>query len=244
MSGTEYHKIQSVFMREGTSGPSGGKKKGKFIEGQFSLPEFDYLKNNIWVFTEKVDGTNIRVIWENLGHAGFHLRLGGKNDEAQISTALYDKLNQLFPYEKFKTLYPTTPMVLYGEGYGAKINNEGNSLYLPNGGLDFVLFDVSIGGLWLERPNVEDIGTKLGIRVVPIIGEGTIAQAVDLCRKGFKSQWGDFTAEGIVLRTKTNLLTRRGERIITKVKCKDFKVDVRANQGTSVPDVRANQDKV
>ena len=49
----EYHKIQTVFKRDIQS-------KGKtLIEGQWTLPEFEYLASNIWAFTEKVDGTNI-----------------------------------------------------------------------------------------------------------------------------------------------------------------------------------------
>jgi len=43
-----------------------------------------------------------------------------------------------------------------------------------------------------------------------------------MTKKGFKSQWGDFIAEGIVARPKTEMRTRRGERIITKVKYIDF----------------------
>lgn len=43
-----------------------------------------------------------------------------------------------------------------------------------------------------------------------------------MTRKGIKSQWGDFIAEGIVARPATELLTRNGERIITKIKHKDF----------------------
>ena len=49
----EYHKIQSIYKRD--------EKTRKFIEGQWSLPEFEYLQNNRWLWTDKVDGTNIRV---------------------------------------------------------------------------------------------------------------------------------------------------------------------------------------
>jgi hypothetical protein len=77
--------------------------------------------------------------------------------------------------------------------------------------------------IWLERENVVDIAEKFGIRVVPIIGEGTLSEAIEMTRKGFKSVWGDFTAEGIVARPKVELLSRRGERIITKIKNRDFK---------------------
>jgi hypothetical protein len=58
--------------------------------------------------------------------------------------------------------------------------------------------------------------------VVPIIGEGNLESMVSFCRNGFKSQWGDFIAEGIVAKPKVELQTRAGSRVITKLKYKDF----------------------
>ena len=52
----EYHKIQTVFKRD-------MQKNGKtLLEGHWTLPEFEYLSVNIWSWSEKVDGTNIRVM--------------------------------------------------------------------------------------------------------------------------------------------------------------------------------------
>ena len=45
---------------------------------------------------------------------------------------------------------------------------------------------------------------------------------IGLVRKGVGSEWGDFPAEGIVARPATELCTRGGGRIITKIKHKDF----------------------
>ena len=56
---SKYHKIQSIFKRDMTS------KRRTLIEGYWTLPEFEYLANNPWTFTEKVDGTNIRVMFSN-----------------------------------------------------------------------------------------------------------------------------------------------------------------------------------
>ena len=109
---------------------------------------------------------------------------------------------------------------LYGEGYGAKIQKGGGN-YRPD--QDFVLFDVLVDEWWLQRENVEDIATKLGIEVVPIIGEGTLHDMVDQTRGRFDSAWGPFLAEGIVARPVTELKTRSGHRLITKIKCKDFR---------------------
>jgi hypothetical protein len=85
-----------------------------------------------------------------------------------------------------------------------------------------VLFDIKIGTWWLQRKDVEEIAKTFGIDVVPIIGEGTLTEAIELTRKGVKSQWGDFLAEGIVARPKTEMKTRRGDRVITKIKHVDF----------------------
>lgn len=207
----KYHKIQTIFKRDMSN-------KGK-ITDEFALPEFEYLKDNQWVFTEKVDGTNIRVMWD-----GKNVVFGGKTDNAQIPVFLLYKLQELFEGNKkqlFKDKFGEEGNIcLYGEGYGNKIQKGGGN-YIPDG-VDFVLFDVKIGDWWLERENIEDIAQHFGIKAVPIIGEGTILEAVEKTEKGFKSQWGDFVAEGIVLKPKVELMSRKGERIITKIKHKDF----------------------
>jgi len=210
----KYHKIMSVFKRD--------EKTKKFIVGEYSTPEIEYLKNNDWVFTEKVDGTNIRIMWD-----GKEVIYGGRSDDAQLYTPLIMRLDELFkrmePRLKFKELFgeEDTQVCLYGEGYGNKIQAVGGS-YIP-AGVDFVLFDVQVGGYYLERKNVEEIGEKFGVKVVPIIGHGTLQEAIEMTKKGFNSTWGDFIAEGIVARPRTEIFTRKGERVITKVKYRDFK---------------------
>jgi len=47
-------------------------------------------------------------------------------------------------------------------------------------------------------------------------------EAIEMVRNGFNSQWGNFMAEGIVARPKVELKTRKGERLITKIKHRDF----------------------
>ncbi len=190
--------------------------KGVLILDQYSQPEFEYLRNNEWVFTEKIDGTNVRIEWS----ASNGIKIGGRTDNAQMPMFLIDRLNELFSAELFeKNIDKTDRLTLYGEGYGAKIQNGGN--YNPDG-VDFILFDVLVDDWWLQRKDVEDVAKKLGLEVVPIIGWGTLEQAVDLAQSGFESKWGNFMAEGIVLRTTCELKTRAGHRIIAKIKHKDF----------------------
>lgn len=207
---TEYCKIQTVFKRDPAT------KHRTLLEGEYSLPAFEYLRNCHWIFTEKVDGTNIRVMWD--GEAGT-VRFGGRTDAAQIPATLVNVLQALFPTDKFIGL-ALSSMILYGEGYGAKIQKGGGN-YNPDR-QSFVLFDVLCGGLWLERENVQDLADKLGLDAVPVVSSGSLETMVDFARNGFNSRWGPFRAEGLVARPATELMTRRGERIITKIKHKDF----------------------
>ena len=201
----EYHKIQTVFKRNMAT------KHKTLLECEWTMPEFEYLASNRWTFTEKVDGTNIRVMFRD-GKVTF----GGKTDAAQIPAQLVDRLRDRFP----SMPNDVVEMCLYGEGYGAKIQKGGGNYRQDQ---DFVLFDVRVGDWWLQRAGVEDVAAKLGIDVVPIIGEGTLHDAIAWAKRGIPSTWGDFEAEGIVARPKTELCTRGGHRLITKIKCRDFK---------------------
>lgn len=207
---SEYHKIQTIFKRDMSN------KNKKLIEGDWTMPEFEYLANNIWTFTEKVDGTNIRVIFKD-GKITF----GGRTDDAQIPAQLVTRLNERFLPLADKLVYLFWDgAVLYGEGYGAKIQKGGGN-YRPD--QDFVLFDVKCGEWWLQRDDVLDVAINFGVDVVPIIGEGTLYSAVTHAKRGILSTWGPFQAEGIVARPKTELKTRSGHRLIAKIKCRDFR---------------------
>lgn len=206
---SEYHKIHTVYKRDPAT------KFKTLLLGEFALPEFQYLASNEWEFTEKVDGTNIRVMWEPETQS---VRFGGKTDRAQIPAMLLDRLQEMFRPCMFASYM--SPVVLYGEGYGAHIQ-KGGGRYIANG-TDFVLFDVIFGGWWLKRKDIEDVASHLGCDVVPVIGHGDLIDMVEIAADGFESKWGPFTAEGIVARPSIHLMSRKGERIITKIKHKDF----------------------
>jgi len=210
----EYHKIQTVFLRDPTTNYK------TLLEGQYALPEFDYLKYNEWQFTEKVDGTNIRVMFD-----GETLTFGGRTDRAQIPAFLVNRLNERFlpQIDLFKEHFPEG-VCFYSEGYGAKIQKGGGN-YRPD--QDIVLFDIKIGGWWLKREDVESIAEIFNLDVVPIVGSGPLWKMVVWAKDGFDSQWGSFIAEGIVARPTIELKARNGGRIITKLKYKDFKREER-----------------
>lgn len=208
----EYHKITTLWAR-------GDKKPHNMIIGEYAKPEFENLKDVDWLWTEKIDGTNIRVMWD-----GQRVLFGGKTDNAQIPVPLMYKLEELFMgqanEQKFEEIFGADPVCLYGEGYGNKIQAVGKE-YDPDG-TNFILFDVKVGDYWLERANVEDVASKLDLNIVDVTLIGTPADASAFVSKGFKSKIGTATGEGLVGYPITGLLNRKGERIITKLKTKDF----------------------
>lgn len=218
----EYHKIQTVYKR------NPAKNNKTLLEGQCSIPEFEYLWYNNWIFTEKVDGTNVRIMYQD-----GKISIAGKTDDSQMLMTLSGMLNDDFVYSDFANKGfskifddPDAKVCLYCEGYGAKVQKGGGN-YRSDPGV--VLFDVLIDDWWLKREDVEDVAQKLFMDVVPVIGNGSLDEMCDMARKGFDSIWGDFQAEGIVARPKVELKARNGDRIITKIKCKDFRNEDMAN---------------
>jgi ATP-dependent RNA circularization protein (DNA/RNA ligase family) len=216
----EYHKIDSIFKRDPAN------KNKTFLIGEWAQEAFGYLANNEWVFTEKVDGTNIRVMCPPYQEDGkqYGITFGGRTEAAQIPAFLVQRLIERFHGEetraKLAAMFPESGACLYGEGYGHRIQKDGGRYRADS--VDFVLFDVKVGDVWLERHNVEDIAAKLDLDVAPLIGFGTLHDMLKTAQEGFQSRWGNFTAEGIVARPRVELRTRAGQRIITKVKHKDF----------------------
>ena len=209
----EYTKIETLYNRD-TEGTK------KLIEGDFRNPAVEFLANNEWICTEKIDGTNIGIVWD-----GHKISFQGRTANAQIPAHLVNVLNEMFgnneTEELFEQKFGDMKVILFGEGYGAKIQNGGN--YIPDA-CSFILFDVYLpdSHLWLERKNIEDIAKTFGVDVVPIIMRGTLQEAVDFVRSKPKSTIGTADMEGLVCKPAVDMLDRRGNRLIVKVKVKDF----------------------
>lgn len=207
----EYNKIDTLYKRD----MEGSKK---LLEGEFRNPTVEFLKDNVWTFTEKIDGTNISVCWD--GHT---VTFNGRTDRAQIPTHLLNYLMATFKTNEveqiFEEKFGETPVILFGEGYGPKIQSGGT--YRDD--VSFILFDVLISNNYQPRESVEDIAKAFGIDIVPIIFEGTIQEGVDFVKTHPKSTMGTAFMEGLVGRPKIEMRDRCGKRVIVKIKWEDFK---------------------
>ena len=215
-----YHKIQSIFYRDPET------KYKTFIEGKFTDPSFGILQNVPWDFSEKIDGTNIRIGWN-----GYNVRLAGRSDNAELPGQLRIYLEEYFTDDLLCSIFQGAEGVtLIGEGYGGKIQKMGK---IYGDDQRFILFDVFVEpnennplGIWLERDAVTDIACQLGIPCVPVIFTNTLLVGYLKLKehpdyKSLVSQTGA-PLEGFVARPQVELRNKFGGRIITKIKGKDF----------------------
>ena len=205
----EYNKIETVFERN--------CQTKKLNEGQFRDETVEFLKDNIWEFTEKIDGTNIRIYWD-----GHKVNYYGRTNNSQIPVMLMNRLIELFGgnanEELFEQKFNETPVMLVGEGYGEKIQNGG--AYTT--GNDFILFDVFIGGNYQPRSVVNEIAEYFNIKSVPVLFEGPLQYGIDYVKGKPMSTIGTHEMEGLVARPKKELRNRCGHRVIVKIKVCDF----------------------
>lgn len=204
-----YHKIDALYARDPVT--------KKLIPGVYRNPAVEFLKDNQWEFTEKIDGTNIRVMWD-----GYRVTFAGRTDKSVIPVPLLEVLERQFGgaanEEIFEDIFGTKEVVLYGEGYGGKIQNGTN--YRKDVG--FILFDVKIGSVFVDRDTVRFLAEQLNCEVVPCVLRGTIEEAVEYVKSHEFSTIGTAKMEGVVGRPVFELYDKRGERIIVKIKRRDF----------------------
>ena len=209
----EYTKIETIFERD----MEGSKK---LIEGRFRNETVSFLKDNQWICTEKIDGTNIGIFWD-----GHKVSYQGRTERAQIPAHLMNKLIEMFGGETneelFEQKFGEMPVVLFGEGYGAKIQKGGGNY---RSDVSFILFDVYLPeqNLWLKRDALEDIAKTFNIDVVPIVLTGTLQEAVNFVKQKPKSTIGVADMEGLVCKPAVDMLDRMRRRVIVKIKVKDF----------------------
>lgn len=204
----KYPKIDTIWKRD-------EHNKFRIIEGDYSRIEFANIER--WNITEKIDGMNTRVFYENDS-----VTFGGRTDNAQIPARLSQYLQTTFTKPSLNSVFGDAgKVVLFGEGYGARIQ-KGGGLYRRDNA--FILFDVWIDGWWLLRDSMEDIATELDIRCVPSLGLMNIDEAVEYVKSMPKSLISEEPkiAEGVVARSYPLMLFRNGDPIMWKLKTKDY----------------------
>ena len=205
-----YHKIRNVYRRS---------EDDHLITRSlgFQRPVFEFLENAAWDFTEKVDGMNMRAVFD--GEGGF--RVAGKSDRAQIPGDLNDHMYDVFAGFDAEFEFEGRPVTFYGEGYGAGIQKGGSYSQEKR----FILFDIRVDQRWLSRSLVLAFSGILNIPVVPLLFTGTLSEGVRFAAHGFSSEVAEteMEAEGLIGKPTVELFDEYGERVIVKLKGKDFR---------------------
>jgi hypothetical protein len=219
----EYPKILAPFKRS-----TDKTTRNRMIYGHWVDPAMEFLAGCQWNWTEKIDGTNIRVHWD-----GHKVTYGGRTENAQIPVKLLHRLDRIFTEELFEAEFGASEMTLFGEGFGAGIQNGGRYTEGPfQEPHEFNLFDVMIDGFWLQRANLFDVANRLGVTTVPDNGQATLMDMITtLSRQDYFSAYNTtLVAEGMVGRPAVQMFDRMGQRIGVKLKHKDLSQMIRSGE--------------
>lgn len=223
----KYPKIHSLWKREGwyfdqdkKNSPDYQKGRQSFLIGDYAEIEFGNIK--LWSVEEKIDGTNIQVIYKD-----GKVSIAGRTDNAQLPVKLLNYLQNTFTESMMAKVFaraeekPYPHVIVFGEGYGEKIQGCGSNY---REGVGFMLFDIWIGGWWLQRIDCFHLAKQLDVPMAPQIGfmdtdrimEFVKSQPLSLCSR-YKQ-----VMEGVVCRPAPLVLFRNGIPIMFKLKCKEF----------------------
>jgi hypothetical protein len=225
----EYPKTENLLKRD--------EETHKLILGEYRERSFEQVGK--WHVTEKIDGTNIRLVLDAEGD----ISVRGRSDAAQLPAKFTCEAFAHFPevvqFEQamrnaLRVIDPgeyARGMIVYGEGYGPGIQNGGH--YAERKALR--IFDVLTladdrAPLWRPWADVEVVADILGLKTAPVFGtEETTEQVYDFVKFGVESvvayeekNTPGVVAEGIVARTDPYLYNSRGSRVRFKLKGHDL----------------------
>ena len=216
----EYFKINSLWKREEYVKGLPKGSHGRLIEGDYSEPEFGNIKH--WWVEEKIDGINIRIVYKD-GKVSF----SGRKKDSQVPSYILEYLKATFSDILFNTAFPSNDnepyphIILFGEGYGPKIQACGSNY---RNDVSFILFDIWANGWWLKREDVKLLGSQLSTDVVPHIGVFPTDEIIQFVKSKPLSLLSlvPQMMEGVVCRSHPLMLFRNGKPIIFKLKTRDL----------------------
>lgn len=219
-----YTKIETVRQRD-----LNGTKR--LIPGTFRDPAVKYLKDLPWEVQEKVDGTNVQIWFD-----GNRVQIMGRDEKSLIPDELMEVLKAKFLNDEteqlFEQMFPPkldeegneklVEVSIFGEGIGPKIQKVGK---LYGDDYRFLVFDIRVGGVYLEKNS--DLWLQMvsafDLETVPTIVDMTIEEAEEYVKMKPQSLINPKAPmEGVVMRPHVRLYNQKGERIIVKVKCRDY----------------------
>ena len=167
--------------------------------------------------SEKIDGTSVGIVWN-----GERISFVGHTEKSEFCPRYLEYLNNTFGTPEFESvieeIFGDRPVTIYGEG----ISKDYNVHYgFPEG--NFIMYDIqNSNGTFYNREAVKEIAKKLDL-IYPWEELMTLKEAIDFIKTRPSSRLNpDNKMEGLVLRAPLELYTNNGDRVICKVKVRDF----------------------
>ena len=212
---TEYQKIETLYKFDNTT---------KTYIGEFYNQYVEYLRNNRWLTSEKVNGTNVSVQFD-----GHRIEFQGRTERADLPKEVLEILTEKFGDSEveFEQLFSGKPAILFMECYGGKI--QGGAY----GGKErLVGFDVTVNGQYLDKRCIGEIFAKFGVDCVEFKEVENLDVAINEVKSWAEnpkrgiSQYcekGTTVKEGLVCVPSVRIYDNRGKRIIVKIKTEDLR---------------------
>lgn len=220
---TKYPSIETVYVRD--------PKTNILDFGAIRLPEIECVKE--WTLSEKIDGTNVRVI---ITRSGIEVR--GRTDKAQLHPDLIEAVLGIMPAHDHLVEYfheyggrvdeEGWSVTFYGEGYGAGIQKGG--VYSDT--KRFRVFDLMLGEkTWVDDDEMRRVCLDLKIPVVPQLchtsklptTEEELRQIIPWSLVAVHDRGADqVPAEGIVAKPVHVLLDKYGNRVMWKLTYREW----------------------
>lgn len=219
---SEYPKLKNLHKRD----PADNKVIDAYTDEIFS-PEL--LGNAGWTWREKLDGTNLRIIWD-----GHRAEYRGRTDRAQFSDGqtmfLDEKIKSPAFEELLEQTFGNTEAALYAELIGNKI--QGNPHKID--GYEIRVYDAFVAGWWLLPASVDELANDLGlgsaeiIVVAPIGNMHQVMKNIASITEAFEGEAGPLEyLEGIVGTAPGSVLGRNGSILRVKLKLASYHRDSR-----------------
>lgn len=205
----KYPKINTIYKRD--------ERTKSIILSDYSCPEFSLITK--WQVEEKIDGTNIRVVYDVEENK---IQFFGRNDESDIPNFILEFLQSHFTLDKLSPLFSShKKVIIFGEGYGNRIQSAG-----PHYRKDvcFMLFDVNIDSFWQDREHSKYIADLLKLPFPPSLGIMSELEIIEFVKSkpASKCSVEYQIIEGIIARTENLLLFRNQTPFMWKLKVRDF----------------------
>ena len=208
-----FPKINAPFKRE-VDGPNRGKfiplellrgLDSKFYGAieDFADPNFHELLDVAWIWSEKFDGMSSGIHF----HEDGSYTIFGRTKKTKFSADQMDAMQDAVEtYSKFAG----SGLTLYGELVGPSLQGNPHRLYYH----DFIPFDMAYGKVFWDKGRLaEEVGGHRGeVRI------STLRHALSMMI--YEEKPYSYYQEGFV--GTPELCNLKGERIITKLKWKDF----------------------